>query len=120
MLFGTKELVELIAPLFLPPLLHSAFNRFYKPEDGNLTKEADRVQRGAAWPCIGHATTQSSENEALTHASRETRRRGGGVAGGLVLLLFEFFGRRYMGGFAAAVGEWAALPHPAGCADLFH
>ena len=41
-LFGTKELVTRRTPKFLPPLLHSAFQT-YKPEDGNLTKEADRV-----------------------------------------------------------------------------
>ena len=41
-LFGTKELEERRPVIFLPPLLHSMFER-YAPELGALTKEADRV-----------------------------------------------------------------------------
>ena len=44
-LFGTKELEENRPPIFLPPLLHSAFLK-YKPEEGQLTKEA-------GWRCGG-------------------------------------------------------------------
>ena len=39
---GTKELVTLRAPWFLPPLLNSTFLT-YAPEEGLLTKESDRV-----------------------------------------------------------------------------
>ena len=47
LLFGAKEQVGpqhtgRRPPLFLPPLLNSTFDR-YAPEDGALTKEADRV-----------------------------------------------------------------------------
>ena len=41
-LFGTKELERNAPVIFLPPLLHSKFQQ-YKPEEGALTKEDDRV-----------------------------------------------------------------------------
>ena len=40
-IFGTRELMGLGGPDFLPPLLNASFQR-YAPEKGQLTKESDR------------------------------------------------------------------------------